>query len=604
MSLYSYGHDEQTGQNIAQIQCAITLNDARINTYYVYQYIGSGPPTDASQYVNVTNVAQAESGTTSVIWNVVRQSSSITLQIAVVAASSSFYRAPQVTDPVHSLPVNSISTPLQVTAFSVSFTRAYVGGVDTGQLTYSYTIPNDPEIAWVNIMRVQCDDPSLHGGAYVAMAGKVWGDVFDKGVLAGQWGTSVSYSVTMPVDPSDNAPSWWSFKVESSSRAGIRNTTSDPTFNLAASANRKLDTTQLATPLQSGQLASQIINSLSLFPSTIRPLAIVTSLPSLPASSYPIGAVVYLNDGVNNKLYRNVANVWSAGTAAADITAGTLAFGVAYGGAIAINQLTAGTCSVTGAIVLQNSLSTAYVSINSAGVSIMGASGGTSVAITSSGILCQQGSSGPYVQINASGVQLVYSATGSSLTLSSSSVTISAYNGASLTLTATQIQFGTATGIATIASYGAAGVTLSTSSGPLVLHGAGGLLVANGTNLNITPGSVLASSFATNSISGNWSMIGGAAPSLVNLTGTINVQTYQVAGTTVINSSGTFVGAGADVGMNGVAARGFNPRSSGGTLYTGQDFTLGYNSSTGKLQRNGVDINTVIYVGGALASWS
>lgn len=604
VSLYGNAHDPSSGQNISQIQCAITLNDPRIETFDIWQYIGAAPPTDASQYVNVATVAEAASGTTTAIWNVMRQSSAITLQIAVVAASQSFYRAPTTDDPVHSITVSPISMPSQVTAFNVSFTTNWVGGVFTGFLTYSFAIPNDPEIAWVNVMRVQCDDPALHAGAYVPMAGKSFGDVYDVGVTTAQLGTSVSYTVTMPLDPANNAPSWWTFKVESSSRAGLRNTASDPTFNLAATAVSKLDTSQLATPIQSGQLASQIINSLSLFPNSIRPLAIVTSLPTLPDANYPIGAVVYLNDGVNNKLYRNIANSWSAGTAAADITAGTLAFGVAYGGAIAINQLTAGTMSITGAAVFQNSISTAYVAINGAGVSIAGASAGTSVAITSSGILCQQGATGPYVQITATGVQLVHSATGCSLTLGSSSITLSAYNGASLTLTATQIQFYTSTGMAIITNYGAAGVTLSTSSGPLVLGGAGGVLIANGTSLTLTPGSVYANSFYTNSVSGNWSMTSGVVPSLSNVAASINVLSYQVVGTTVINSSGTFVGAGADVGMNGVAARAFNPRNSGGTLYTGQDFTLGFNSATGKLQRNGVDINTLVFVGGALATWS
>ena len=79
-----------------------------------------------------------------------------------------------------------------MTAFSVSWSSAYVGSVDTGTLVYTYTIPNDPETAWVNIQRIQCDNPASHGGAYVPKSGAVYSDVFDKEVLTSQLGTTVS----------------------------------------------------------------------------------------------------------------------------------------------------------------------------------------------------------------------------------------------------------------------------------------------------------------------------------------------------------------------------------------------------------------------------
>lgn len=72
----------------------------------------------------------------------------------------------------------------------------------------------------------------------------------------------------------------------------------------------------------------------------------------------------------------------------------------------------------------------------------------------------------------------------------------------------------------------------------------------------------------------------------------------------VINSSGAFVGTG---GVNcgrfaGIAGRAFNPYDAGGTLFTGQDWTIGFNPATSKLTVNGVDVNTLKFVGGSLVS--
>jgi hypothetical protein len=69
------------------------------------------------------------------------------------------------------------------------------------------------------------------------------------------------------------------------------------------------------------QLADQIINSLSLFATDLRPIKQVSTLPSLPDASYPIGATVYLTS--DQKLYRNAGGAWSSTAAASDIT-GTL----------------------------------------------------------------------------------------------------------------------------------------------------------------------------------------------------------------------------------------------------------------------------------------
>jgi len=69
------------------------------------------------------------------------------------------------------------------------------------------------------------------------------------------------------------------------------------------------------------------------FASSIRPVAIVAELPSLPNATYPVGACVVLT--TNGKLYRNVADAWTAAVPTADLT------GTITGDQIAANTITA-----------------------------------------------------------------------------------------------------------------------------------------------------------------------------------------------------------------------------------------------------------------------
>jgi hypothetical protein len=72
---------------------------------------------------------------------------------------------------------------------------------------------------------------------------------------------------------------------------------------------------------------------------------------------------------------------------------------------------------------------------------------------------------------------------------------------------------------------------------------------------------------------------------------------YKVGGVQVITPGG-----GADFHMQGVAARGFNPRDASAIQWFGQDVTIRFNSSTQKLTWNGVDVNGIKFVGGSLVT--
>ena len=71
---------------------------------------------------------------------------------------------------------------------------------------------------------------------------------------------------------------------------------------------------------------------LGAFGDGVRPIAILSSLPSLPDDNYPIGAVIFLT--ADGKLYRNVAGAWSRDADGADIIAGSITTSQIAAGAI------------------------------------------------------------------------------------------------------------------------------------------------------------------------------------------------------------------------------------------------------------------------------
>ena len=75
------------------------------------------------------------------------------------------------------------------------------------------------------------------------------------------------------------------------------------------------------------------------FAETIRAPVVADTLPTLPSATYPEGSLVFLT--TNGKLYRNVANAWTAEVAAVDLVANWLTAGAIAVGAIGANELAA-----------------------------------------------------------------------------------------------------------------------------------------------------------------------------------------------------------------------------------------------------------------------
>jgi hypothetical protein len=81
-----------------------------------------------------------------------------------------------------------------------------------------------------------------------------------------------------------------------------------------------------AHQVQAGDIQSGAISDLDAFTSTMRPTAVLSSLPGLPAAAYPNGALIYLTS--DKKVYRadyaRSPIAWTAAVDGADIVAGTV----------------------------------------------------------------------------------------------------------------------------------------------------------------------------------------------------------------------------------------------------------------------------------------
>jgi len=81
------------------------------------------------------------------------------------------------------------------------------------------------------------------------------------------------------------------------------------------------------------------------FGTNVRPVQLISSNPGLPNGTYPVGSVIF--NTTDGKLYRNLANVWTAAVPTSDlsgtIAAGQIAANAVTAGTIAANAVTAGT---------------------------------------------------------------------------------------------------------------------------------------------------------------------------------------------------------------------------------------------------------------------
>ena len=289
--------------------------------------------------------------------------------VVAIAANKNTYKLDQ---PDESIPsyYKSLVIPAwgpadQVTNFSVQIETVNRAGVPSGRFAYKFTKPNDPDYYYAQISRIATDSgynpitanatalTSAQNGAMfeitsvgstnftlIGASANTVGVIFMKtgGTGTGSGTVKTAYGIvagevtaTTQTDwwPLPATAEYWTFKSESVNYRKEVNTTSPPTFNLAVSTTSSGIT----------QIAPATITTAA-FASTIRPVELVATLPTLPSASYPQGAVVFLT--TNNKLYRSTGSTWTVATDGADIVANSITGGKIAAGAISTTELFAG----------------------------------------------------------------------------------------------------------------------------------------------------------------------------------------------------------------------------------------------------------------------
>ncbi len=353
------------------------------------------------------------------------------------------------------------------------------------------------------------------------------------------------YTTVQDLNASDNAftGDWWT----------IGGTETFTAYALSKDATGRINTvaigvtpriTGLVVALQTvgsipgSRLATGTVN-LPSFASGLRPIQIVGSLPSLPSSTYPQGALVFLTS--DNRVYRSTGSGWTAEVPTTFLS-----------GQITTTQIT------------DNSISTPKLQANSVTTTNLAAGSVTASILAANSVIAGK------IQAGA----------------------ITASEIATSTITGTQMANGAISDVK-ISDVSISKITSGTTfvSGNMVWSGTGGIQLLGGGSIFVSPGSISAATYNATSLGQGW-VISGGSFSTITYTGTssatINASAYGISGSTVINSSSQFVGAGVNTPFYGIAGSGFNPYSSGvqyfGQTLTGGRMITGVRNSGGVIQ--------------------
>jgi hypothetical protein len=122
-----------------------------------------------------------------------------------------------------------------------------------------------------------------------------------------------------------------------------------------------------AGQVTAGQIAPGAVAAAS-FAAGIAPVLLVHGLPTLPNSAYPIDTFVYDIDASPKRLYKNVADVWTAAVGPDDIQANSITAGQIAAGAVSTSELAVG-ARLVGEVANDNT-GTPGVFIDSSGILI------------------------------------------------------------------------------------------------------------------------------------------------------------------------------------------------------------------------------------------
>lgn len=223
VSVVEDGYDDQAGVALARLEAIVTARPEGTLYFSIYTYEGADPPAEPSAWGDSTvNTRMSAAGDTVITWWVQRQSAAVDLQLALVANSATVTVYPDATASVKEITIDPPAAPAQVTGFSVSVITGDPGGIPSGKLVITFTPPADVQWFCINLDKIRCDS------SYVPLVGEDW---LPAGSLA------VSPYEQTEWWPRDDSDEYWKFRAQSTSRAGLRNTTSSPTDNVFVPAS-------------------------------------------------------------------------------------------------------------------------------------------------------------------------------------------------------------------------------------------------------------------------------------------------------------------------------------------------------------------------------
>lgn len=173
----------------------------------------------------------------------------------------------------------------------------------------------------------------------------------------------------------------------------------------------------------------------SAFASGTYPITVVSSLPTLPNSNFPVGAVV--SNSTDGKIYRNISGAWQTYINGTDIVANTITSGQIASNTIVANNIASGT--ITAAQIAANTITASQIAANTITASNIASNTITASQIASGTITSTQLASNTIVAGNiatgtitaASGI--LANASVGTLTIAGNSVTSMNYTALSTT---------------------------------------------------------------------------------------------------------------------------------------------------------------------------
>jgi len=244
---------------------------------------------------------------------------------------------------------------------------------------------------------------------------------------------------------------------------------------------------------------------------------------------------------------------------------------------------------------------TGVVALKIGGTTVIDGSRNATVAnLTVSGVCTGCGAGGGVTSLNAMTGVLTVAGTANQVSVSSGFGTVTLSTPQSIATSSSVTFANVTTGSGGVFQSGATGASTSfqNTNGNFQVNGNGTVSAAGViSSTGVSGGVNVTSQTASNSIQ----TVGGFNAN----SGFSGTNSYSVAGTVVINSNRQFVGSAVNVGtFGGIAGRAFNPYDAFGTLYTGQDYVIGFNSGTSKFTVNGSDVTSIKFVGGSLVTFT